>query len=164
MRNFLKEGKCPRLFSLSFGCHSFYILSFDTHLMSEMTMEWFSIIPHLVLYYSDVIPSLQCHSIIQRSFQCHSFIMLSFHYFTLLLMSFHHSGIILALLQSFHRHSRHSTDILAFQYHLIHFPSFCDPPIPLPQSSGSFPANSRQVRLGYSLDPGMTFFVIRRSF
>ena len=158
---FLNQGKCPRFFSLSFRCHFYLILSFDTHSMSEMTMEWFSIIPHSVLYYSDVIHSFQCHSIIQRSFQYHSLIMLSFHYFTLLLMSFNHSGIYLAILQSFYRHSRHSTEMLSFSHHL---PSFCDPSIPLPQSSDIFPATSCQVRLGYSLDPGMTFFVIQRSF
>ena len=161
MMKFFNQGKCPRFFSLSFCYHSYHILSFDNHSLSEMTMEWFSIIPHSFLYYSDVIPSFQCHSIIQRSFQCHTSILLSFHYFTLLPMSFHHSGIILAILYSFHCHSRHSTIILSFPHHL---PSFCDPSIPLPQSPDIFPATSRQVRLGYSLDPGMTFFVIRRSF
>ena len=151
----------PQIFFSIIPLSFFPILSFDTHSMSEMSMEWFLIIPHSVLYYSVVIPSFQCHFIIQRSFQCHSSIMLSFYYFTLLIISFHHSGIILALLQSFHRHSRHLKVILPFQYHL---PSFCDPSILLPQSSDSFPANSCQVRLGYSLDPGMTFLVIRRSF
>ena len=165
MRKFLKYGKCPRFLSLSFHSHSYHTLSFNTHSMSEMNMEWISIIPqwnpHSVLYYSDVIPSFQCHSIIQSSFQCHSQILLSFHYFTLLPMSFHHSDIILAILQLFHCHSRHSTVILSFPHHL---PSFSEPSMPLPQSLDIFPATSRQVRLGYSLDDGMTFFVIPRSF
>ena len=157
MRKFLKKGKCPRFF-LSIIPFSFLLyLSFDTHSMSEMNMEWFLIIPHSVVYYSDIIPSFQCHSIIQSSFQCHSQILLSFHYFTLLPMSFHHSDIILAILQLFHCHSRHSTVILSFPHHL---PSFSEPSMPLPQSLDIFPATSRQVRLGYSLDPGMTFFVI----
>ena len=44
MKKFLTKGKCPWFFSLSFHSYSYHILSFDTHSMSEMSEEWFSII------------------------------------------------------------------------------------------------------------------------
>ena len=37
MMKFLKQGKCPRFFSLSFNPHFNHILSFDTHSMTEMS-------------------------------------------------------------------------------------------------------------------------------
>ena len=37
MMKFLKQGKCPRFFSLSFHPHFNHISSFDTHSMTEMS-------------------------------------------------------------------------------------------------------------------------------
>ena len=115
MRKFLKKGKCPRFFSLSFHSHSYYIYhltliqclkwtwngfqSFHTQFCTIlMSSHHSSVIPSFRVHFN-VIHKFCCLSIIPHSFPCHSIILISF------LPFYSYSIVIQDILQSFcHSH------------------------------------------------------------